>query len=438
MNRGLRVGGATAVIDSTQRVEAGGGLRNRAIGFSHFGGSQQGSEKVPGQIRHVTSDNQVPIRLGHAQGSEDSAKRATTLYMVGNHGITQRSVPLRRANQGDVTRSFENPRGDVLNQCRSVQRQKSLVPAHTGTATANEHKPGSRPVPFTHEMMITYVRRGQSAQDAAASSCGNVKTLTPRSVVRVLRCGAIVRANKKMYICSLVAFAMLAASPMPAAEVTSALPERKPPERKTLVVRADPHTGRLVQSAVVSTRTLTRPATARDISEIVERSSRAHDVDPLLVHSMIKVESNYDPYAVSSKGAEGLMQLMPPTARMLGVSDSFDPRQNIEAGVKYLSYLKSVYKDDRLALAAYNAGPGAVDKYKWIPPYRETQNYVDQVGKRYGDARRAAEAKPAAPAAVKAAEPVVEAPVAQIMEDQHPKLEQFVDTNGRLHLRTTQ
>jgi soluble lytic murein transglycosylase-like protein len=411
MNRGFRVAGTAAVIDGTQGVETGRSLRDQAIGSSHFGSSQQVSEEVPGQIRHVTSDNQVPIRLGHAQGSEDSAKRATTLYMVGNHGIAQRSVPLRRANQGDLTRSFENPRGDALNQCRPVQRQKSLVPAHTGTSAANEHKPGSHPVPFTHEMIITYVRRGHNA---------------------------IVRANKKMYICSLVAFAMLAASPMPAAEVTSALPEQKPPERKTLVVRADSHTGRLVQSAVVSTRTLTRPATtARDISEIVERSSRAHDVDPLLVHSMIKVESNYDPNAVSSKGAEGLMQLMPPTARMLGVSDSFDPQQNIEAGVKYLSYLKSLYKDDRLALAAYNAGPGAVDKYKWIPPYRETQNYVDQVGKRYGDARRAA-AKPAAPAAVKAAEPVVEAPVAQVMEDQHPKLEQFVDTNGRLHLRTTQ
>ena len=77
------------------------------------------------------------------------------------------------------------------------------------------------------------------------------------------------------------------------------------------------------------------------------------------------------------------MQLTPATARMLGVSNSFDPQQNIEAGVKYLKYLQSVYKDDRLALAAYNAGPGAVEKYKQIPPYPETQNYVNQVGKRY-------------------------------------------------------
>ena len=84
------------------------------------------------------------------------------------------------------------------------------------------------------------------------------------------------------------------------------------------------------------------------------------------------------------------MQLMPPTARMLGVSNSFDPQQNIEAGVKYLKYLQSVYKDDRLALAAYNAGPANVEKYKQVPPFKETQNYVEQVGRRYDDARRVA------------------------------------------------
>ncbi len=75
------------------------------------------------------------------------------------------------------------------------------------------------------------------------------------------------------------------------------------------------------------------------------------------MHSIIKVESNYNVTAVSNKGAQGLMQLTPSTARMLGVSNSFDPQQNIEAGVKYLKYLKDLYKDDRLALAAYNAGP---------------------------------------------------------------------------------
>ena len=92
------------------------------------------------------------------------------------------------------------------------------------------------------------------------------------------------------------------------------------------------------------------------------------------------------------------MQLMPPTARMLGVNDSFDPAENIEAGVKYLKYLQDLYKDDRLALAAYNAGPGAVDRFKQVPPYPETQKYVEKVGKKYGDARSAAARKLPQPA----------------------------------------
>src|SRR5205807_6139384 len=128
---------------------------------------------------------------------------------------------------------------------------------------------------------------------------------------------------------------------------------------------------------------------------------------------------NFNPYAISSKGAEGLMQLMPPTARMLGVRNSFDPQQNIEAGVRYLKQLQNLYQDDRLALAAYNAGPAAVQKYKWVPPYRETQEYVNQVGKRYGDARKTAEEAAAAQAAPKTETKPVELKPA---EEKHPGL----------------
>jgi soluble lytic murein transglycosylase-like protein len=227
---------------------------------------------------------------------------------------------------------------------------------------------------------------------------------------------------------------MLAASPSRAAD-----PIPAPVVHKTQVVRADPRTGKLVRSIVVSSRPaitkITPPASGSSINlnAIVDQASRAHDVDPLLVHSIIKQESNYNVHAVSNKGAQGLMQLTPSTARMLGVSNSFDPQQNIEAGVKYLKYLQDLYKDDRLALAAYNAGPGAVDKYKWIPPYAETQNYVYQVGKRYGEARRAADA--AKPAAV----PVVDEVKAVEAKPVEPaKVEPFIDENGRLHLKTAQ
>jgi soluble lytic murein transglycosylase-like protein len=242
-----------------------------------------------------------------------------------------------------------------------------------------------------------------------------------------------------------MAFATLAASPIGAAEVNSAITAPPPVVHRTQVVRADPRTGKLVRSVVISSRPVISKiappmsASGADLNAIVDKAARAHAVDPLLIHSIIKVESNYNVHAVSNKGAEGLMQLTPSTARMLGVRNSFDPQQNIEAGVKYLKYLKDLYKDDRLALAAYNAGPGAVDKYKWIPPYAETQNYVYQVGKRYGEARRAADAaKPVEEKApeVKAAE--VKAVDAAPAETPPAPVQTFIDENGRLHLRTTQ
>ena len=104
--------------------------------------------------------------------------------------------------------------------------------------------------------------------------------------------------------------------------------------------------------------------------------SEAHGVDPLLVRALIQVESNYKPQARSRKGAMGLMQLMPSTAREYKVRNPFDPKANIEAGIKHLKCLIDRYGTVELALAAYNAGEGAVTKFNGVPPYRETRNYV--------------------------------------------------------------
>ncbi len=114
------------------------------------------------------------------------------------------------------------------------------------------------------------------------------------------------------------------------------------------------------------------------IIESVAKNLRLH---PGLLHAMVRVESAYDPNAVSKKGAQGLMQLMPATARRYGVLDSHDPKQNLEAGARYLNDLLVMFEFDiRLALAAYNAGENAVIKYgRTIPPFPETLNYVDKV-----------------------------------------------------------
>jgi len=121
---------------------------------------------------------------------------------------------------------------------------------------------------------------------------------------------------------------------------------------------------------------------------LIQHHARLNGIRPDLVRGVIQVESAFDPAAVSPKGAMGLMQLMPGTANELGVGNPFDPAENVRAGVVYLRQLLDRYDNNEvLALAAYNAGPGAVDRYgETVPPYRETQNYVRKVNKAAGQA----------------------------------------------------
>jgi soluble lytic murein transglycosylase-like protein len=132
-------------------------------------------------------------------------------------------------------------------------------------------------------------------------------------------------------------------------------------------------------SATSTGNTSSQPATG-NFASLINQASQKYNVDPQLVESIIKAESNFNPSAVSSAGAQGLMQLMPGTARGLGVTNALDPAQNIDGGVHFLSNLLKHYNGNvKLAVAAYNAGPGAVDKYGGTPPYQETQTYVNRV-----------------------------------------------------------
>jgi soluble lytic murein transglycosylase-like protein len=218
------------------------------------------------------------------------------------------------------------------------------------------------------------------------------------------------------------------------------------PQRITSVVRADLRSGKLVRSVIVTPRTVgeqrvgetvitpravpespvapaqpdaPKPSPATGLYEAVDRIAAQHSLPPQLIHSVIKVESNYNPRAVSPKGAQGLMQLIPATARRFGVADSFNPMENIQGGAKYLKYLLDLYNNDyALALAAYNAGEAAVARYGAVPPYKETQNYLhlvaDQIKRLNKAAEGAGQAQPVnqpaetAPDALKHMQPIMD------------------------------
>ena len=127
-----------------------------------------------------------------------------------------------------------------------------------------------------------------------------------------------------------------------------------------------------------------------DLNQVVREASARRQLDPDFVNSVIKAESNFKTRAVSPKGAQGLMQLMPGTAAQLGVSDAFDPKANVEAGTRYLSDLLDLYHDDPIkALAAYNAGALRVEQYHGVPPYRETRAYIARIVRDFNAKKRA-------------------------------------------------
>ena len=212
------------------------------------------------------------------------------------------------------------------------------------------------------------------------------------------------------------------------------------PSRVTTVVQADEKTGHLVRSAIVKPIAIVAQAPdavaeavaqadPAELIELIDRIAAEQGVEDSLVHSVIRAESNYNAYAVSPKGAQGIMQLIPSTAKRFGVGNAFDVRDNVLGGVKYLKFLLDYYQNDYVrTIAAYNAGEAAVDKYNGVPPYSETRNYVFRVAEnlKTARARRSVEAKPAK---AKVAEAIA-AP------ETYKRIETSVGSDGRVYYRT--
>ena len=385
-----------------------------AISIGAFRFVQKRSEKGCGHTRHVAGYDEVPVRRRPGQRGVDAAERTAAGMLVRNQGVGKMTVTIGRPHQSDGARGFSDLDGDVVDQGLATVGKKGFVASHAGALAADQYESGA-----PHERMISSVL----GRDRSGSRIIVYQNITMRSCFQ-----------------SLAILAVLAG----AAAAEPALTARS-------IVRGDSRSGRLVRSVVVQPkvvppkvlqpvvvddrktadekRVAAAPPEGAAIQELIDHAAHKYNVDPNLVHAVVKVESGYNPYAISSAGAEGLMQLVPSTARRFGVSNSFDARQNIDAGVRYLKYLQTLYGSNmRLVLAAYNAGEGAVFKYRGIPRYRETENYVYQVGRRWGELNR--NRKPAAP---KKNEP---APALTNPNSGPRPVEAVVDADGKIHLRS--
>jgi soluble lytic murein transglycosylase-like protein len=170
----------------------------------------------------------------------------------------------------------------------------------------------------------------------------------------------------------------------PASVVERVDPDEVPfPEPESSTAAAAPTVAAVAPQLNVSAMIADEVLAARPFAELISSVAAAYQVDARLVHAVVEQESNYQPRARSKKGARGLMQLMPATARQYGVRNSYDPKSNLEAGVRHLKDLLNRL-DLPIALAAYNAGEGTIQRYGGLPPYPETQSYVRNILRRVG------------------------------------------------------
>jgi soluble lytic murein transglycosylase-like protein len=168
---------------------------------------------------------------------------------------------------------------------------------------------------------------------------------------------------------------------------TPVTPEPQPAPQPAALTGTQPSAA---QPSAIASQTPAKAAQNIDLDQVVREASSKNRLDPDFVSSVIRAESNFKTHAISKKGAQGLMQLMPSTAAQLGVADAFDPKANVEAGTAHLSSLLDLYNNDPIkALAAYNAGAHRVKQYHGVPPYRETRDYINKIVRDFNAKKRA-------------------------------------------------
>ena len=380
--------------------------RHNAIhaGFDRF---YQSLKQLSAHARHIARGKQVPLAcIFREQSRLHSGERATALRHVRNHRQSRFGVNFGLSHQTNRTGYPGNLAGHMQGKRASAEGEQRFIAAHSQALASHQHEARRAPVKHLEMVPFEYV----------------IQRLLP---------------------------ALLAALALPFAMKAEAVATRT-----TIIVKADAHTGRLVRSVVVSPKILSvvepaslttvapaasspkGPITAETLTDMIDQIAERNQVEPSLVHSVIKAESNYNPAALSPKGAQGLMQLIPSTARRFGVSNSYNVQENVEGGVKYLKFLIDLYHNDyKKVIAAYNAGEGAVAKYGGIPPYSETITYVYRVAKNLKTARQYAEIR----AADRKLAPPPPAPVqtaaAKPEEESHP-IVAVTGADGKVYYKT--
>ncbi len=411
------------MVDGTEGLAAVMAQGDHGIGIGID--SKQLLKSSGGQPRHIASHDQTALGSGSGKRGDDAGQGTLAYNFVLNQRPAQAAVALARAYQGRRTRRLSNHSCDVGYHGHAADRQQSFIAAHPLAAASAQNEPLAhfRMIALCYNSLIRIILTRITLFLFCTLNAVAADVARPPKVKTVLRVdpatGRLVRSSYALASPAPV----LAAPKAPVTRIVEPMViEPAPAEPRSIsasgIVAPVPQRRRAVQMAF--------PPAPDRIRAIVDEKSKQHGLDPLLVHSVIRAESNYNPYAISAKGAEGLMQLIPSTARQYGVRNSFDPEQNIEGGIRYLKYLQTLFADERLVLAAYNAGEGAVAKYGWIPPYAETQDYVYKVGRYYGLARR--EQGPPLKPAETIAKPVIVPPV----------LQEFVDGEGRIHITLRQ